>query len=492
VPQEDSAVTLDLVSLPLAGALAQLSASLDMIRLHHPAGTDFARPLARITALGAHLDGTGLDAAQVDALAAQGFVFDGRQARFASRKPRLATPPVPERRAVVIGAGLAGSAACERLCARGWDVTLVERHAAPAMEASGNLAGIFMPLLSRDDNIPTRLTRAAYLYALRYWDTLGGIGAAIEGAACGVLQLARDPDHAVVQRALAGATAYPPHFAQWLERPAAETLLGHPAPDGGWLFRQGGWARPGSVCDAMLNACGPRLTRLFDSGSVTVQRAGAAWRVNNASGETIASAATVILANGPGARALVQAQALPLAAVRGQVTHIEAAAAPALPLVLCREAYITPPANGVCSFGASYDADADPALRASSQAANLANLRDLLHDPGIGAGAPLRGRVGFRCVAPDRLPLVGRLPDVDAAGGRERLREVPRHPGLHALLGYASRGLIWAPLAAELLAAQLEGEPLPLPANLVDALDPARFVLRSRRIQQKPTDGHDF
>jgi tRNA 5-methylaminomethyl-2-thiouridine biosynthesis bifunctional protein len=492
VPQQDSAVTLDLIALPLADALAQLTARLDWIRLHHASGTQFARPLARITALGARLDGAGLDAAQVQALQAQGFVFDGQQARFASRKPRLASTPVPRRHAVVIGAGLAGSAACERLCARGWDVTLVERHPAPAMEASGNLAGIFMPLLSRDDNIPTQLTRAAYLYALRYWDTLGGIGATIEGAACGVLQLARDPQHAGVQRALASATAYPPHFAQWLERPDAEALLGHPAPDGGWLFRQGGWARPGSVCDAMLNACGTRLTRIFDSGSVTLQRAGDAWLVTNAEGATIAGAATVILANGPGARALAQAHTLPLAAVRGQVTHIDAATAPALPLVLCREAYITPPSQGVCSFGASYDADADPALRASSQQANLANIRDLLRDADIGVGAPLRGRVGFRCVAPDRLPLVGRLPDVDAAGGRERLREVPRHAGLYALLGYASRGLIWAPLAAELLAAQLEGEPLPLAASLVDALDPARFVLRARRIQQKPTHGDDF
>ena len=492
MPQEDSAVTLDLIALPLADALAQLAASLDAIRLHQASGVNFARPLARITALGAQLDGAGLDAAQIAALQAQGFIFDGQHARFASRKPRLTTTHVPEQRAIVIGAGLAGSAVCERLCARGWDVTLVERHAAPAMEASGNLAGIFMPLLSRDDNIPTRLTRAAYLYALRYWDSLGGIGASIEGAACGVLQLARDPAHAVVQRALASETAYPPQFAQWLERQDAEALLGHPAPDGGWLFRQGGWARPGSVCDAMLAACGARLTRIFDSGSVTLERAGATWLVNNARGTTIASAATVILANGPGARALAQAATLPLSAVRGQVTHIDAADAPALPLVLCREAYITPPSRAICSFGASYDLDADPLLRTSSQAANLASIRDLLHDPAIGIDAPLRGRVGFRCVAPDRLPLVGRLPDVEAAGGRERLREVPRHPGLYGLLGYASRGLIWAPLAAELLAAQLDGEPLPLPASLVDALDPARFVLRSRRMQQKPTDGHDF
>jgi tRNA 5-methylaminomethyl-2-thiouridine biosynthesis bifunctional protein len=498
VPQQDAAVTLDLLAAPLATVLAQLSASPDAIRLHHiGADVDFVRPLARIAPLGARLDGAGLSDAQVAALRDVGFVFEAgtQQAVFASRKPRLVTTPVADKRAIVIGAGLAGSAACERLCARGWDVTLVERHAAPAMEASGNLAGIFMPLLSRDDNIPTRLTRAAYLYALRYWDTLGGIGKAIEGAACGVLQLARDPAHAQVSRAIARETGYPPHFAEWLERDAAQALLGHPAPDGGWLFRQGGWARPGSVCAAMLDACGPRLTRIFNSGSVHVARHGDMWQAIDADGAVLASATTVIVANGPAARQLSQAATLPLSSVRGQVTHIAAHDAPALPLVLCREAYITPPAHGVCSFGATYDLDADPGLRMASQQANLANIRDLLQDERIGIDAPLRGRVGFRCVAPDRLPLVGHLPHVDAAGGRERLRDVPRHPGLYALLGYASRGLIWAPLAAELLAAQLDAEPLPLETNLVDALDPARFVLRARRtsrIQQKPTDGRDF
>jgi tRNA 5-methylaminomethyl-2-thiouridine biosynthesis bifunctional protein len=63
---------------------------------------------------------------------------------------------------------------------------------------------------------------------------------------------------------------------------------------------------------------------------------------------------------------------------------------------------------------------------------------------------------------------------------------VPRYPGLYGLLGYASRGLTWAPLAAELLAASLEGEPLPLESSLVDALDPARFVLRARRTSRGP------
>jgi tRNA 5-methylaminomethyl-2-thiouridine biosynthesis bifunctional protein len=485
MPQPESGLTLDLVSAPIDVALAQLTARVDLFRLHdlESAGAAFARPLARLAAPDACLLADGLTDEQRAALVAQGFVFapDGRRARFAGRKPRLPLAPVPERRAIVLGAGIAGCAAAERLCARGWHVTLVERHPQAALEASGNRAGIFMPLLSKDDNIPTRLTRAAYLYALRYWERLGGIGRAIEGQACGVLQLARDAEHAAVQRAIAAEGHLPGDFAAWLERPQAEALLGLPAPDGGWLFRQGGWARPGSVCDAMLAACGSRLEQRFGVGDVRIDHVAGHWLLHDTHGALVARAPNLVLANGAGAARIPQAAALPLSALRGQVTHVPAAMLPALPVVLCREAYLTPPAGGICSAGATYDLDPDPALSPVSHAENLERLRGLLSDPHAAEGAPLAGRVGFRCIAPDRLPLVGRLPDVDAAGGTERLRDVPRHPGLYALLGYASRGLIWAGLCAELLAAHIEGEPLPLEAGLVDALDPARFVLRARR-----------
>ncbi|GAB3434187.1 FAD-dependent 5-carboxymethylaminomethyl-2-thiouridine(34) oxidoreductase MnmC [Massilia solisilvae] len=491
IPQAEPGVTLDLLSAPLDIALAQLVARLDFIRLHGIAreGTAFARPLARIAAAHAQLQASGLSAAQAAALAGEGFAFEEAspsEAHFASRKPRLPVPATPQRRAIVIGAGIAGSAACERLCARGWEVTLIERHARPAMEASGNHAGIFMPLVSKDDNIPTRLVRSAFLYALRYWEGLGGIGRAIDGAACGVLQLARDAAHAQVQRAIAASGHYPPQFARWLEQPEAEALLGLPAPDGGWLFPQGGWARPGSVCEAMLAACGSRLQAHFGACGARLERAGDEWTVIDEQGQVLARAATVILASGAGAAQFPQAARLPLAALRGQVSHIDAATLPALPLVLCREAYVTPASHGICCAGATYDTDPDPALWQSSHDDNLAKLRALLSDPHAAAKAPLKGRVGFRTVAPDRLPLVGRLPDFDAAGGTERLREVPRYPGLYSLLGYASRGITWAPLAAELLAAGLEGEPLPLEASLADALDPARFVLRARRAPRGP------
>ena len=481
VLQDDARITLDLLHAPLASSLPQLDARLDAVYLRGEDGSDFARALARLCVPGTQLHLDAPTPAQGDAFAAAGFVFDGPgHAVFASRKPVQSRSIAAERRAIVLGAGLAGAAACERLCARGWHVTLVERHPQAATEASGNHAGISMPLLSKDDNIPTRLSRAAFLFALAYWERLGGIGKAITGDMCGVLQLARDGAHAVVQRQVIERWRYPKDYADWLDPQAASALLGFATPDGCWLFPRGGWVRPPSACAAMLAACGSKLERRFGVGTVSAQQRDGGWRIIDAEGREVAQAPVLIVANGTGARSLEQSAGLPLAAIRGQVTHIGKGSVPNLPLVLCREAYLTPASDGIHSAGASYDDDEDAALRQSSQDDNVRKLRSLLGDPHAVNAAPLQGRVGFRCVAPDRLPLVGALPDPRPTGRLERLRDMPRQPGLYGLLGYASRGLTWAPLAAELLAAQLEGEPIPIELALLQALDPARFLLRNR------------
>lgn len=474
----DGRITLDLWVGEINASLTQLSARVQQVYLAQwPSSLTV---LARLLTDGARLTAPQFDSAQRVALEKASFVFDkcGEQAVFRSRRPQPA-PVSPVRRAVVIGAGVAGAAACERLAARGWQVTLIERHAQMASEASGNLAGIFMPQLSRDDNPGTRLVRAAFLHALRTWQRLGGVGTAFDGAQSGVLQLARDAAHADVQRQIAAAHNYPPQFARWLEAPEASGMLGAAAPHGAWWFAGGGWARPACVCAAMLDACGAQLERRFSTSALRLDREGDCWLVRDEQGAVIASAPTVILAGGTGAIDFAQAASLPLAAVRGQVTHLAEGTLPALPFVLCREAYMTPPSQGMVCVGATYDMDSDPQLRLASQQDNLAKISAILQRPVF--DAPLAGRTGFRCVAPDRLPLVGALPDPGVPGRCERLRDLPRWPGLHGLLGYASRGLIWAPLAAELLASELEGEPLPLEASLAAALDPGRFLLRERR-----------
>jgi tRNA 5-methylaminomethyl-2-thiouridine biosynthesis bifunctional protein len=497
-------LTLDLLVGAVDAVLPQVTARVNEFHLAAGASAAWARTFAWLAVQGATLHAQAADEALVWALTAAGFVCrlaagetgnvgDGGAgpvdiaAVYRGRRPQVAVPE-PVRRAVVIGAGLAGSSAAHRLCARGWQVTLVERHAQPAQEASGNLAGIFMPLLSKDDNIPTRLSRAAYLFALREWRRLGGVGSAFEGADCGVLQLARDERHAGVQQEALATWNYPQEYARWADAQEASTLIGASTPHGGWLFEQGGWARPSSLCEAMLAACGDRLQRVFCTEAVNLQRVDGEWQVRSADGTLIAQAPTAILASGAAASNIEQAAELPLSKLRGQVTHLSLdTAPPQLPLVVCREAYVTPPSSGIVCAGATYDNDDDPQLRASSQLENLTRLAEIIPGDDVAAlshRAPLAGRVGFRCAAPDRLPLAGALPDYPNTGRAEFLPGIARHPGLHCLLGYASRGLIWAPLMAELLVSQLEHTPPPLEASLVEALDPARFLLKQRRRSQ--------
>ena len=125
---------------------------------------------------------------------------------------------------------------------------------------------------------------------------------------------------------------------------------------------------------------------------------------------------------------------------------------------------VLPPVDGVCVVGASFDLeDDDPLPRAESDAGNLERLERILGDAELDVKA-IGHRVAFRSVAPDRLPVVGKLAD-----------------GVYGAFAYGSRGLIWAALAAELIAAEVEGEPLPVEGKLVDAMHPARFARRAAR-----------
>ncbi|HEY5799718.1 MAG TPA: FAD-dependent 5-carboxymethylaminomethyl-2-thiouridine(34) oxidoreductase MnmC, partial [Burkholderiaceae bacterium] len=438
-------------------------------------GTLSPQACVRLARPGALLLAPEVDAAQRRAFEHAEFHFeDGAQARYAPRRPPSPEPLPAERHAIVIGAGLAGASACERLAARGWRVTLLEREAAPARQASGNRAGIFLPVLSRDDNPASRLTRAAYLYAQAQWPRFGGLGHTIAGAQCGVLQLARDADHADVQRRIAARWRYPADYARWLD---AGEIAGVSMPHGAWLYESGGWLEPASLCRAWLAACGDALTARFDINVAQLTRDKDQWQARDAAGALLAEAPVVIVATG--AQQLPQTAMLPVASVRGQVTHVPSSALPPLPYVLCGEAYVTPAHDGIASVGATYDSG-DTALSAASQADNLARASALVD---IESGLPLAGRVGFRPVAPDRLPLVGAVPEAIRGAGKppERLRDVPRQPGLYCLLGYGSRGVTWAALAAECLAAELDGTPVPLEADLRDALAPGRFLLRQAR-----------
>lgn len=399
-----------------------------------------------------------------------------------AERPKLIPPRTRSdvQTAVVIGAGLAGCATAERLALRGWRVIVVDKHLHPAGEASGNLAGILRPMLSRDDNLASRLNRACFLYLGRHWRQLDRIGHPPRRNLGGILQIARDDAHATVQRD--GLQDYPTDFLQFFDQTTAGEKMGTPVARGGWWFPHGGWASPVSLCRSWIGAAAGNIEFVGGVEIADIRRVDNVWRVFDQAGKCAAEAGVAVFATGAGR--LAQTSRLPITPVRGQVSHIPAGKLPKLTHPVCSEGYLTPALNGVHCLGASYVKDRfDTAASRQEHVENLLRLARML--PGAERDLDpetMQGRIGFRATTPDHLPLVGRMPDLDQSlRPGVRFNTFPRHEDLYCLLGLGSRGLVWSALLAEHLASLINQEPLPLPRDQVDAVDPARFALRAFR-----------
>ena len=369
---------------------------------------------------------------------------------------------------IVVGAGLAGASAAASLVERGWRVTVVDAAPSPASGASSLLAGTFHPIVTRDDSLLARLTRASFLHALDRWRAPG-----IAWDRCGVLQLARR--HVDEARFTSDAQGWPSSYVEAVDAAEGARRTGLPVARAGLWYPDGGWARAPSIVAAWLRGA----TFLAGRRVASLARFGAAWRALDDRGDTIADAPVVVLANAADLGRLAPIGA-PIASVRGQASYLPAHALDAPRAVVIGHGYVLPPIEGRVVAGSSYDVGSDDAAPdLASHEGNLARLRALAPALRIDVDpATLAGGVGFRAVVGDRMPLVGALPDLGSRGRGDR---VATREGLYAIGAFGSRGLTYAALAGAILAARVDGGPLPIESDLAAAIDPCRFVRRARR-----------
>lgn len=428
-------------------------------------------------------------------------------ARFA---PRHRPPQAPGRMAsapharhvLVVGAGLAGAACARALQRRGMACTVLEAGDGPAGQASGNPGGLFHGTLHPDDGPHARFNRTAALATER---ELRRIGDVLPWLQWGLLRVERDGAQASnlsAMQDLLAATGLPSDYVQALSAQEASQWAGLTLSQPAWAFPGGGAVSPGALVRLWLThaqalpKAGVRVASLQQVGS-SDGASPASWRALDADGTVLAQADAVVLAAGTANEALaapwLAGPAWPWVSQRGQLTIMPpgtAAPLPSRPVAGVGYALALP--DGHLCFGASADAgDTDPALRERDQIQNLQRLGQLL--PGLRLGGwtpaqaadradvPLQGRVAWRSLLPDRLPVVGALPCQVPTQRAEQARFWPRHAGLLVCGGLASRGITWATLCGELIAAQITGEPLPLETDLVDLLDPARFGAKLQR-----------
>ena len=422
------------------------------------------------------------------------------------KKPKdanTARPAVPAR-CIVIGAGLAGAAVAASLARRGWQVTVLDAFEAPAGGASGLPAGMLATHVSPDDSALSRLSRSGVRATLQQSNSLLKTG--VDWNADGVLERCLDHPR-VLPAAWQGQAA--DAASDWV-RPASAAQLadcGLPASDAAIWHTKGGWIRPASLVTAWLKT--PGVQWRGRAAAAALMRQGEVWRVIDGSGRTLASGELVVLAAGPACRALgltargdeaaanLLAPACPLALqpIRGQVSwapleKLEGVMGSGsrldndfqLPAFAVNghgsliPAFPYPggkPGESAWLTGSTFERDStDLTARSGDDDYNLARLRTLMpavadrltgEGPDTLPGA-LHSWTGVRCATPSRLPAIG---PIDQPG------QPPRSQGLWVCSGLGSRGLTFAALCGELLAARLHAEPLPITQRLADALLPA-------------------
>lgn len=441
--------------------------------------------IARLSAAGTTAATWAVGAAVRAGLEGAGFAvakrpgFGHKREMLSASRPGVAGTTRTRAGAVaIVGAGLAGSWLAHALAQRGFGVELFERHRAPAQEASGNAVGVVRPAINRADNANARLARAAFLYTARLLAQLPeqrGMH-----ARCGVLHVATEARDADRMASIAADQRLPADYARFVEAAEASRLAGRPAGGPGLWIPAGGWAAPRALCESLLARAGTRVQRRFVTSVRSIRRCAAGLRLLDERGAVLSEASNVIVASGYHALHLGLPQMPALLPVRGQVTFLPPASARRLDIVVGGDGYVAPLPQGGHCVGATFEPGSrDPAVRGHEHDENLARAQRML--PGFIAGldgAALTGWTGIRTATADRLPVCGALPVAGKAAGAA---------GLYLATGLGARGLIWAPLCAEVLAAALNGEPNPVETSLLAALDPRRLArLRPAPIGREP------
>ncbi|MFB5171998.1 bifunctional tRNA (5-methylaminomethyl-2-thiouridine)(34)-methyltransferase MnmD/FAD-dependent 5-carboxymethylaminomethyl-2-thiouridine(34) oxidoreductase MnmC [Erwinia amylovora] len=460
-----------------------------MARLARPGAT-----LATFTAAG--FVRRGLQQAGFEMNKRKGFgekreMLTGRLPESVSTQPRTpwyARPAADGDDIAIAGGGIASALLALALLRRGKKVTLYCADAGPAQGASGNRQAALYPLLNQHDPALAQFFPAAFTFARRLYDQLS---ITFEHQWCGVTQLAWDKKSAEkISKML--QMGLPATLALGVNTKEAEALCGVETGCGGITYPRGGWLSPAELTNALWQLAeqqGAVLHWQHEIVQLTPHEHG--WLLNF----TLQPATThrnMVLATGHRLAAFAQSEKLPVSAAGGQVSHVPTnGTLAALKQVLCYDGYLTPASarSRQHCIGASYHrGDDSTSYRADDQQENRERLMRCLPTarwPGQIDISGKQARCGVRATTRDHLPMIGALPDYAATleqyadlAQQQLARPAPVYEGLYVLGALGSRGLCSGPLAAEILAAQLCAEPIPLDRATLAATSPNRFWIR--------------
>jgi tRNA 5-methylaminomethyl-2-thiouridine biosynthesis bifunctional protein len=377
--------------------------------------------------------------------------------------------------------------------------------------ASGNRQGAIYPLLTPENDELSRFFQQAFLFSRRRIEALSHASkmetnatphvTAISHDFCGVLQTGHDERSQQRLDKIIQSQDWPAEIAYAVDANAANERAQIGIDKAGFFYPLGGWVCPFEYAKAAVDKAS-QLADVqchFNTEITEIECDAQAWYLHS-QGQRFGPFSQLVLANGAQLTQFSASERLQISPFRGQVSHVPAQfKLSQLATVLCANGYLTPSHQGLHCLGASYVKAAEHLdFCPQEQLENLGKMQQSYPNQAWVDDIDISGnsaRVGVRMVTRDHFPMMGCAPNVAEILARyeqhqlnQQHAEQSKHywqttpapilDGLYILGGLGSRGLSSGPLAAECLAAQLTGEPLPLDWPTLNKLNPNRMWLR--------------
>lgn len=392
----------------------------------------------------------------------------------------------------IIGGGVAAACAAYALTKNGVKVTLYCKDEKVAQGASSNAIGALFPLLHQQRDEISCFYEKAFVHARKTFDQLLADGFDFEHDWCGLLEVSYKDALLKRQRQFEQHRAWPTTLIHGVNQQQANEISQLPLNMEGLFMPNAGWIRPPSLVNALFdaaNATGRLRVHTQKTIKHIKQLENNSWQLSTHNDNFNTN--ILIFCGGAEGIKLDYIEQLPLSSVRGQVSNVTATEQTnKLSTVLCHKGYLTPQNKGVHCIGATFQKNSfDVMAKSEEDEFNLNMLHQCL--PGLinwNMDDVRASKARLRCMTPDHLPMVGAFPNINAhIATYPHLRKdknwkykaaAPCVENLYVLTGLGARGLVSAPLLADILVADICGTPYPVDDEQLFNLSPNRFVIR--------------
>ena len=363
-------------------------------------------------------------------------VADPYGIRWLNRQPK---------RVAILGAGIAGATLARALTEQSCEVDVFDQESSRSLGASGNRYALVMPRLDATDTLEARILIDAYITARECYKEMPGVHETE------ITQLPRTEKEEEKFKKLI------------LDSPLPAEDLGL-SENSALLHKRALIVKPKALIDALLSRANikskrPSLSELEDYDVVVIAS---------------------------GFATLDYVPWLDVSGKLGQVEYVGECPTSRASAVAGKHFGLTVGSDRF--WGATFDKfEGCISVTASAEQSNLEGLQKL--NPvwfEEVKGLQTESRASVRATTPDRLPLIGAIPDYEKyvgtflpySNGTLPREDAPLIEGWYVSSGFGTRGFTWGPWAASILTAQILGRPYPVTESALKAVSPARQILK--------------